>query len=205
MLILLKKNQTMTIMKYAVLIGVLAVAAFFAFSFFSTGSSPSENQPKTELAGIHETEQDTLPEDEYPFKKTDSEWKEILTSKEYRILRDRGTELPYVNEYDNNKREGIYVCAGCGQKLYSSEHKYNSGTGWPSFWRPIADSLVSEREDNRYFMPQTEIVCSNCGGHLGHVFPDGPEPTGLRYCMNSAAMDFIEKKDMSTEEGQRSM
>lgn len=192
-------------MKYAALLGVLAVATFFAFSFFITDSSGSENNTGTELAAIQKTEQDTLPENEYPFKKTDSEWKEILTSKEYRILRDRGTELPYLNEYNNNKREGIYVCAGCGQKLYSSEHKYNSGTGWPSFWRPIADSLVSEREDNRYFMPQVEIVCSNCGGHLGHVFSDGPEPTGLRYCMNSAAMTFIEKEDITTDEDNSTM
>lgn len=183
-------------MKYPLIFGLtLAVAFIFALtlSFFSQQSDakPTENIQKT-------VETDTLPSDEYPFQKSDAEWKEILTSKEYRILRNRGTEIPYVNEYDGHKEEGIYVCAGCGQKLYSSEHKYESGSGWPSYWRPIADSLVDEREDNSYFMTRTEIVCSNCGGHLGHVFDDGPEPTGLRYCMNSAAMDFIPDEEVAS-------
>jgi peptide-methionine (R)-S-oxide reductase len=136
----------------------------------------------------------TQPEDtmEYEVVKSEKEWKEILTSSEYRILRKRGTELPYVNEYNNNKKEGIYYCGACGQPLYSSEHKYDSGTGWPSFWKPIKPSVVGEKEDNSLFMTRTETVCSRCGSHLGHVFDDGPEPTGLRYCMNSLALDFVE-------------
>lgn len=142
---------------------------------------------------------DTMPDENYPLQKTEAEWKEILTDKEYRILRDRGTELPFVNEYNSNKREGIYVCGACGQKLYSSEHKYESGSGWPSFWQPLADSLVGEREDNSWFMTRTEIVCSNCGSHLGHVFDDGPQPTGLRYCMNSLAMDFIPNEEIQND------
>ncbi len=151
-----------------------------------------------ELSEIHshtlanyEMVMDTVPE--FPYKKTEAEWKEILTSSQYRILRKKGTEFPYVNEYFDSKKDGIYVCAGCGQKLYDSKHKYKSGTGWPSFWKPIDDSLVVELEDKSLFMTRTEIVCSNCGGHLGHVFDDGPQPTNLRYCMNSAAMKLLDR------------
>lgn len=134
---------------------------------------------------------DTVPI--FPYQKTEAEWKEILTPAQFRILRKKGTEFPYVNEYFDSKEDGIYVCAGCGQALYDSDHKYKSGTGWPSFWKPIDDSLVVELEDRSLFMVRTEIVCSNCGGHLGHVFDDGPRPSGLRYCMNSAAMKLVDR------------
>ncbi|WP_421774509.1 peptide-methionine (R)-S-oxide reductase MsrB [Gracilimonas sp.] len=190
-------------MKYAVLIAAFTAITATSLLLVNTEKTPvTIHQYDKEQAGIEmvAARQDTTPEEDYPFKKTEAEWKEILTSKEYRILRERGTELPYVNEYDDNKRKGIYVCGGCGQKLYSSEHKYDSGTGWPSFWQPLADSLVGEREDNSLFMTRTEIVCSNCGSHLGHVFDDGPQPTGLRYCMNSLAMDFIPDNEVPTEE-----
>ncbi|HBQ58098.1 MAG TPA: peptide-methionine (R)-S-oxide reductase [Balneolaceae bacterium] len=183
-------------MKYPLIFGLAIITAvIFAFLLSST-SSQTDAAP---IENVHQAAAtDTLPSGEYPFQKSDAEWKEILTSKEYRILRDRGTEIPYVNEFNGHKEEGIYVCAGCGQKLFSSKHKYESGSGWPSYWRPIADSLVGEREDNSYFMTRTEIVCSNCGGHLGHVFDDGPEPTGLRYCMNSAAMDFVPAEEVAS-------
>ncbi|WP_103663778.1 peptide-methionine (R)-S-oxide reductase MsrB [Gracilimonas amylolytica] len=183
----------------------LKIIAFLSAILLAVGFYFINNQQDEVVVAEHSsiamniTQTDTMPDENYPLQKTEAEWKEILTDKEYRILRDRGTELPFVNEYNSNKREGIYVCGACGQKLYSSEHKYESGSGWPSFWQPLADSLVGEREDNSWFMTRTEIVCSNCGSHLGHVFDDGPQPTGLRYCMNSLAMDFIPNEEIQND------
>ncbi len=127
--------------------------------------------------------------------KTDEEWKEILSPSQYRILRKGGTEMPFVNEYNSVYDEGIYVCAACGNPLYHSDTKYNSRSGWPSFWKPIRDDAVAEREDNSLMMTRTEIICNRCDSHLGHVFDDGPEPTGLRYCMNSVALKLIPKDE----------
>lgn len=123
-------------------------------------------------------------------EKTDEEWRAQLTPEQYRVLREKGTERPFTGDYEKNKRPGAYHCAGCGEALFDAAHKFDSGTGWPSFWQPGAVGCVAEVEDNSLFSKRTEVLCDACGGHLGHVFPDGPQPTGLRYCINSAALRF---------------
>jgi peptide-methionine (R)-S-oxide reductase len=122
--------------------------------------------------------------------KTEEEWKKQLTPEQFHVLREKGTERAFTGKYWNNHEAGTYRCAACGQPLFSSDTKYDSGTGWPSFWQPLSPSAVELHEDNSFFMSRIEVVCSRCGGHLGHVFPDGPKPTGKRYCMNSASLTF---------------
>lgn len=122
--------------------------------------------------------------------RSDEEWKAALSPGQYFILRQAGTELPRSSPLNNEKRRGQFVCAGCGTPLFSSEAKYNSGTGWPSFYEPLDGAVVETSDNSIFFMPRTEVRCKSCGGHLGHVFDDGPPPTGLRYCMNGLALDF---------------
>jgi peptide-methionine (R)-S-oxide reductase len=122
--------------------------------------------------------------------KTNAEWKKILSPAQYNVLRLKDTETAYTGKYWDNHQEGIYVCAACGQELFTSKTKFESGTGWPSFWQPIRKDAVDTETDTSAGMVRTEVTCSRCGGHLGHVFDDGPKPTGLRYCMNSVAMNF---------------
>ncbi len=126
------------------------------------------------------------------YKLSEEEWRDRLSDEAFHILREEGTERAHSGDLLGNERHGIYHCAGCGHPLFSSETRYDSRTGWPSFWEPLNDDAIGTREDNHMSQPRVEVHCSRCGGHLGHVFGDGPQPTGHRYCLNSAALDFQE-------------
>ena len=131
-------------------------------------------------------------------EKSEKEWRQELPPDAYHVLREKGTEHAFTGEYWNTKDEGVYRCRGCGKPLFASDAKFDSGTGWPSFVEPVAPGTVATEEDKSLFMRRTEVLCSSCGGHLGHVFPDGPEPTGLRYCINSCALEL--DTDMDPED-----
>jgi peptide-methionine (R)-S-oxide reductase len=130
------------------------------------------------------------PVETFEVVKTDAGWRDVLTDEEYRILRNAGTERAFTGKYWDNHAHGVYRCAGCGQLLFRSEHKFDSGTGWPSYWQPAETGALASRSDASHGMSRTEVLCGRCGGHLGHVFPDGPPPTGQRYCINGNALDF---------------
>ena len=160
----------------------------FLFLLTACGQATLEKPP---LMFRYETLRDTVMTDKVV--KTDAEWRSILTAEEFKILRVKGTEFPFRGKYNKTTDEGIYTCAGCGNPLFHSETKYESGSGWPSFWQPIRPESIKEVPDNSYFMNRIEVVCARCEGHLGHVFDDGPKPTGLRYCLNSPALKLVEK------------
>ncbi len=148
--------------------------------------SPSGKTSSSELI-----QGDTVMADK--IQKSEEQWQEELSPEAFRILRQKGTERAFTGELNENKAFGVYQCAGCGLELFESEAKFDSGSGWPSFFEPASEDRIDEHTDRSYGMVRTEVACSRCGGHLGHVFPDGPNPTGLRYCINSASLEF--KKD----------
>jgi peptide-methionine (R)-S-oxide reductase len=157
-------------------ITLTALALVLAGIAFAAG--PAKAPPK----GSHEVIEKVV--------KTDDEWKKILTPEQFNVLRKEGTERAFTSPLNNVHEKGVFVCAACGLTLFSSDQKFDSGTGWPSFWAPIDPNHIGTKTDRSFFQVRTEVHCARCGGHLGHVFPDGPPPTGLRYCMNGVAMKF---------------
>ena len=166
---------------------------FLAFaSFFTSCQAQSDKQTDKKL-DREEIISEIELQDIDVMDKSDEEWKEILTEKEFNILREKGTEPRYSSSLLKENREGVFVCAACQLPLFSSQTKYKSGTGWPSFYDALGNH-VQEKVDRSYGMNRTEVICRRCKGHLGHVFPDGPQPTGLRYCINGLSLDFLENK-----------
>jgi peptide-methionine (R)-S-oxide reductase len=175
-------------LKYVLFVAVVAVVGLVLAQSHSTKSSGAVCDPnKASACGVSSERTIDMT---YPIMKTDEEWRKELTPEQYKIIREGDTEAPFTGKYYHFKHKGVYLCAACGQELFSSDTKYNSGSGWPSFWAPMADKDIKELPDHSHGMTRTEVVCSRCGAHLGHVFEDGPKPTGLRFCINSASLTF---------------
>ena len=179
---------------------------FYVFTFLLLLSLPAcgqQDQPATEADGMvlasagamtSQNGNSKKTKQSYEISKTDAEWKKQLTPEQYYVLRQKGTEPAFSGKYNDYKEKGTYTCAACGNELFASNTKFDSGTGWPSYFKPISSKHVREITDRSMGMVRTEVVCGRCGGHLGHVFDDGPKPTGLRYCLNSVALGFKKAK-----------
>ena len=192
---------TQTTGQIAVLIGLVLTAAAWGCSKRAGGEEAASRPERTiEQTGEQAKENGQVGD---KIVKTDEEWRKVLTEEQYRVTRECGTEPPFTGKYYHFKGEGTYLCVACGNELFSSSTKYDSGSGWPSFWAPVADEKISERADKSHGMARVEVRCSRCGAHLGHVFEDGPRPTGLRYCINSAALGFAPAKTDTTQEPEK--
>ena len=167
----------------------------FLIGVYAAMQLPNNSQTYSESQMMSDSIKNSRGEEmEIKVKKTEEEWKKELTPEEYRILREKGTERAFTGKYDHFFEKGVYKCAACGNELFSSDKKYDSGCGWPAYWTPLAKDKIILKDDRSFGMTRTEVMCANCGGHLGHVFDDGPEPTGQRYCINSVSLEFVPEK-----------